>query len=173
MARANITISNMRKWRIMRTTKTRRKTSWVNSKLCVFTSDVKVLFRSPTPLVLLTENHSSLLGCLHDSFGQLSSANVPWLWHPEHLGDSNTTQASPAHLHSMASLGFREGTPLIHSRPFLLFPTLEPEWYGRVCQVLLLPRAGPWPVCSVTSSAAVWFQCLPSLLKHICLVLDL
>jgi hypothetical protein len=37
-----------------------QKTSWANSKLCIYTSvsDVKVLFRSPTPFIFVDCNNS-------------------------------------------------------------------------------------------------------------------
>jgi hypothetical protein len=38
------------------------KTSWANSKLSISTSDVKVIFRSPTPFCLANDNTLHFLG---------------------------------------------------------------------------------------------------------------
>jgi hypothetical protein len=94
--------------------KVKLKTSLPNSNLCIFMSDVKVLFRTPTPSSFLDCNTILSLG-LHllpvSSFSQQVA---------HHFGISNTL-GSPRqyrfHLYSFMKwlLGLHEGTPLIVS----------------------------------------------------------
>jgi hypothetical protein len=46
-------------------TKAIAKSSWLNSKFCISMSDVKALFKSPTPFIFLTATHFFLLSCFY------------------------------------------------------------------------------------------------------------
>ena len=145
-------------------------------------SNIKMLFRSPTPFSFVDCGTFLFLGMVPLPVAAFL-AGIPWLWHLQHLGVSNIIQASPSQLHTVASLSMPpcKDTPAtglaseafftyggrLHS-PFLLFLTLKPELYGQGCQVLLLAWDRTWPSCSSTSSPAFCFQWFSSLLRLGC-----
>ena len=145
-------------------TKARPKTSWANSKLCISMSDVKMLFRSPTPF----------------SFVDCNTLLPPGLIeYPVLLSRCSKTLASPTswrsprqsrlHLHSFMKWFFRlscKDIPdmCLASADFLNRSLkLKSEPRGRSCQVLLLAGTGTWPPYSIVSSPVFCFPCFPPL----------
>ena len=127
--------------------KQRPKSSCANSKLCISMSDVKMLFRSPTPFSFVDYN-TLLLGCSHFLLAAFLSRH-PMTVAFQHPGVSRTIPASPSEPHTVLSLGLHAGTHLQHAwsqqlslvmenplsleNPFLLSLSLRPESCGWSC----------------------------------------
>ena len=134
-------------------TKARLKTSWANSKLCISMSDVKVLFRSPTPFSFVDCNTLLSLGLVPlpiISFPQLISHGS---------GISNTLESprqSKVHFYSfiqwpLSRTPFRNTydthlSPAVvlssggrFHNPFLLHLIQEPEPHAPNYKVILIP----------------------------------
>jgi hypothetical protein len=144
-------------------------------------SDVKALFRSPTPFIFVAWNTLLSLGLV-----PLPISSFPWQashhFKVSNILGSQHNPGSPSQLHTMASLGLHAGTrvPLtmpgptsflyprqrFHS-PFLVSLTLKLTLrpYDQSCQLLLPAGAGAQPSRSMTCSLACFPQWIPLLPK--------
>ena len=134
-------------------------------------SDVKALFRSPTPFSFVNCNtHFSLLGLfphsVYSSPWQLSHSSSisntfgsplksDFMFTVSHNGLSRPPYRDTPDTH-MASVIFLSHRERFHSSLFDSL-TLKPEPYGQSYQVFLLAGAGTWPPHSNTFSSAFWF----------------
>lgn len=162
-------------------TKGRLKTSLANSKLWIFLADIKALFKSPISFNFVDYSIHSFFGLVLISvssfpfrhpmvifstmcLGLQSNAGFTFKASHNSLTESPCMKIPDTHLTSVVFLS--EGG--IFHQPFLIFLTLNPELYGRSCQIFLLIGAGIKPPYSITSSPNLCFQWFPSLLMFNC-----
>jgi hypothetical protein len=147
-------------------------------KLCLMTKPLQI----SRDFQFCWLQHFLFLSLFHSPW-TVSSAGILWLWHPQLLRVSR--EILPSQLYTVAPEGLYAGIlkDYFNAGPdtslasvvflscggrfhnlFLVFLTLKPELHG--CQVLLLTRAGTWPLHSNTFSPAFccwWFPSLPKI----------
>lgn len=134
------------------------KTNWTDSKLCISRSGVKARFRSPTPFNFLDSNTLLSLGLVPSPVSSFPRQ----VFHDSGISSilESPRQSSSSHLHEMASLGLRSGTPLTRVWPQWLSLGVEGNSTTLSCILdskirttwLKLPSSTAWWGWSLTPS---------------------